>query len=121
MSRCLSILAALVFAFTLSAEVEPPKADEKWVTFETDGFRFISSASPRVTQEIARNLLRMRAAVGQVTRLKVQTLVPTSVYIFPDERSFGPYRDAALGTKDGNFSGAFLRRRGGYFILLRGD
>jgi Flp pilus assembly protein TadD len=121
MSRCLSILAALAFAFTLSAEVEPPKADEKWITFETDGFRFISSASPRVTQQIARDLLRMRAAVGQVTRLRVQTLVPTSVYIFPNERSFGPYRDAALGVKGGSFSGAFIRRRGGYFILLRSD
>jgi tetratricopeptide (TPR) repeat protein len=121
MRRSFVFLATLVFACTLSAQIEPPKADEKWITFETAGFRFISNASPRVTQQIARNLLRMRAAVGQVTRLEVQTLVPTSVYIFPDEHSFGPYGDAALGTKDGNFSGVFLRRRGGYFILLRGD
>jgi Tfp pilus assembly protein PilF len=119
--RSLVVLAAVVFAFTLSAQVEPPKADEKWITFETDGFRFISNASPRVTQAIAADLLHMRAALGQVARLTVQTLAPTSVYIFADEHSFGPYRDAVLDVKGSNFDGVFLARAGGDFILLRSD
>ena len=104
MRRSLVLLAAVVFAFTLSAEVELPKADEKWITFETDGFRFISSASPRVTQGIARDLLRMRAAVGQLTRLRVYTAEPTRVCIFSSERGFAPYRDAAVGVEDSNFA-----------------
>lgn len=121
MCRSLVLFAAVVFAFTLSAEVELPKADEKWITFETDGFRFISSASPRVTQGMARELLRMRAAIVQVTRLRVYTAEPTRVFIFSSERGFAPYRDAALDRKDDNISGLFLERRGGNFILLRSD
>lgn len=120
MRRSLVLLAAVVFAFTLSAEVELPKADEKWITFETDGLRFISSASPRVTQGIARDLLRMRAGVGQVTRFRVHTAEPTRVYIFSSEAGFAPYR-SALDVTDGNFIGVFLKRRGGNFILLRSD
>jgi Flp pilus assembly protein TadD len=121
MRRSLVLLAAVFFAFTLSAEVELPKADEKWIAFEADGFRFISNASPRVTQGIARDLLRMRAAVGQLTRLRVHTAEPTCVYIFSNERGFAPYRDAVLDVKDGNAAGVFMERHGGNFILLRGD
>ncbi|HEX6097628.1 MAG TPA: tetratricopeptide repeat protein [Thermoanaerobaculia bacterium] len=121
MRRSLVLLAAVVFAFTLSAEVELPKADEKWLTLETDGFRFISNASPRVTQGIARDLLRMRAAVGQLTRFRVYTAEPTRVYLFSSERAFAPYRSAVLDVDNGYFSGFFLRRRGGNFILLRSD
>lgn len=121
MHRSLVLLVAAVLAFTLSAEVEPPKADEKWITFETDGVRFISSASPRVTLAIGRDLLRMRAAVAQVTRLRVQTLFPTRVYIFSSERSSRPYLDAVLDVKTDWFTGVFLRRPGGNFILVRSD
>jgi cytochrome c-type biogenesis protein CcmH/NrfG len=123
MPRSLIVLAALVFAFTLSArELEPPKAGEKWITFETDGFRFISSASPRVTQEIARDLLRMRAAVGQVTRLRVRTAEPTRVYIFPSARRFSAYREAALNVMNENITGVFVTTgSGGNFILLQSD
>ncbi len=123
MPRSLTVLAALLFAFTLSArELEPPKAGEKWITFETDGFRFISSASPRVTQEIARDLLRMRAAVGQVTRLRVRTAEPTRVYIFPSARRFAPYRESALDVKNENITGVFVSTSsGGNFILLQSD
>lgn len=121
MRQSLVLLAAVFFAFTLSAEVELPKADEKWITFETDGFRFISSASARVTQEIARDMLRMRAAVGQVTRLSVYTAEPTLVCIFSSERGFAPYRSAVFNGTGGNIEGFFLKGRWGNFILLRSD
>lgn len=121
MRRSLVFLAAVVFAFALSAEVELPKADEKWITLETDGFRFISSASPRVTQGIAGDLLRMRAAVGQVSRIRVRTSEPTRVCIFSSERGFAPYRDAVRNRTGGNAEGLFLKSQGGNFILLRSD
>lgn len=121
MRRSLVLLAAVVFACTLSAEVEPPKTDEQWIALEADGFRFISNASPRATQGIARDLLRMRAAFGQLTRLRVHTAEPTLVCIFSSERGFAPYRDAVLNVTGSNFSGVFLRKPGGNFILLHSD
>lgn len=123
MPRFFVLLAALVFAFTLSArEPEPPKANEKWITFETDGFRFISAASARETLDIARDILRMREAVGKVTQLKVRTGTQTRVYIFPSDRRFSPYRDAAFEVKNRNVTGVFLNTSsGGNFILLRSD
>ncbi|HYK02144.1 MAG TPA: tetratricopeptide repeat protein [Thermoanaerobaculia bacterium] len=120
MPRFLSLLTALVVAFSLSArELEPPKADEKWITFDTDGFRFISSASPRATQDIARDILRMRAALAKVTKLEVRTERPTRVYIFPSERRFATYREAALDVKNDAVTGVFVTSSsGGNFILL---
>jgi Flp pilus assembly protein TadD len=122
MPRFLVLIAAVVVACSLSArEVEPPKADEKWITFETDGFRFISSASPRETQEIAREILRMRAALGKVTKLEVRTERLTRVYIFPNERRFSTYREA-LDVKNDAVTGVFAASNsGGNFILLRSD
>jgi tetratricopeptide (TPR) repeat protein len=123
MPRSLTVLAVLIFAFTLSArELEPPKPNEKWITFETDGFRFISAASPRETLDIARDILRMREAVGKVTQLKVRTGAQTRVYIFPNERRFSPYREAAFDVKNRNITGVFINTSsGGNFILLRSD
>jgi tetratricopeptide (TPR) repeat protein len=115
-------IASLWLTLSLSAaSLEPPKASEKWITLTADEFQFISNASPAATLDIARDMLRMRAAVGQVTKLKVRSPLPTKVFIFANERAFAGYRDAVLDRKTENIVGVFAHGDAGNFILMRSD
>jgi tetratricopeptide (TPR) repeat protein len=115
-------IASLCLTLSLSAaSLEPPKASEKWITLTADEFQFISNASPAATLEIARDMLRMRAAVGQITKLKVRSPLPTKVFIFANERAFAGYRDAVLNRKTENVVGVFAHGDAGNFILMRSD
>lgn len=119
---CCITIASLALAFRLSAaSLEPPKANEKWISLTADEFQFVSNASPKATLEIARDMLRMRAAVGQITKLKVRSPLPTKVFIFANERTFGGYRDAILDRKTENIVGVFAHGDAGNFILMRSD
>ncbi|HEX8409630.1 MAG TPA: DUF1570 domain-containing protein [Thermoanaerobaculia bacterium] len=118
----LLLLAALLSPVALAARsLEPPKANEKWITLRADEFRFVSNVSPAKTLDIARDLLRMRAALGAVTNLKVRSALPTSVFIFANERAFGPYRDAVLQRKSDHIVGVFTGTQTDNFILVRSD
>ncbi|HEX8617645.1 MAG TPA: tetratricopeptide repeat protein [Thermoanaerobaculia bacterium] len=117
--RTLSFLAVALFACTLAArELQLPKPTEKWIGLQADEFRIVSSAPPAATVEIARDLLRMRAAIAQVTSLKPRSAKPTRVYIFPNERSFAVYRDAVLQREKPSITGVFSSADPGQFILL---
>ncbi|HEX6640616.1 MAG TPA: tetratricopeptide repeat protein [Thermoanaerobaculia bacterium] len=119
-----SMLAVAVLCATLhisGATLEPPKPSEKWITLTADEFQFISNASPAATLDIARDMLRMRAAVGQVTKLKVRSPLPTNVFIFASERGFSGYRDAVLQRRSENIVGVFANDPSGNFILMRSD
>lgn len=119
---CCITIASLCLALHLSAaSLEPPKANEKWITLIADEFQFISNASPKATLEIARDMLRMRAAVGQITKLKVRSPLPTKVFIFANERAFSGYRNAILERKSENILGIFAHADAGNFILMRSD
>ncbi len=116
------VLAAFLIALPLFAKpLELPRPNEKWISLRVAEFELVSNASPRKTVDIARDLLRMQDAVGQVTRLTVRSKVPTKVLIFANERSFAPYRDAVWGRKTENTTGIFLSGEDGNFILLRAD
>jgi Flp pilus assembly protein TadD len=117
----LAALALLLAPSLIAGPMELPRANEKWITLRADEFEFISNASPAQTLDIARDLLRMRAAIGQVTRLKVRSSLPTKVLIFASDRSFGPYRDAVLQRKTENVIGVFAKAEIGNFILMRSD
>lgn len=119
---CCITIASLCLALELSAaSLAPPKANEKWITLTADEFQFISNASPKATLKIARDMLRMRAAVGQITKLKVRSPLPTKVFIFANERGFGGYRDAIMERKSENIVGVFAQGDAGNFILMRSD
>ncbi|MFL6248298.1 MAG: tetratricopeptide repeat protein [Thermoanaerobaculia bacterium] len=120
--RCGLTIAALCVALQLSAEsLALPRENDEWITLTADEFQFISNASPKATLRIARDMLRMRAAVGQITNMKVRSPLPTKVFIFDDEREFGGYRDAMMGRKSDTIVGVFSHADAGNFILMRSD
>jgi len=122
MSRFLPLFfSASLFVSALSAAerpLEPPGPKEKWLSLAVEEFDIISNVSPSETTSIAGELLRMRDAVGQVTRLNVRTSGRIKVFVF-QERRFGPYRDAAFQRKMENTTGAYFTGDGGNFILLQ--
>ena len=115
---------ALCLLFSLSVAAKPPelpRPNQTWTTLKADEFTFVSNASDSVTTNVASQLLRMRAAVGEITHLRVRSTTPMTVFVFANERSFAPFRDATFGPNSENITGIFLSNEGGNFILLRGD
>jgi tetratricopeptide (TPR) repeat protein len=62
----------------------------------------------------------MREALARVAKFTVRSPLPTTVYVFRNEESFTPYRDAVLGaprSADGVFHGV----HDGNYVLVQGD
>jgi tetratricopeptide (TPR) repeat protein len=96
----LSLLTASAFA------MEPPREKERWTTLAIDELTVYSSADDYTTRSVASDLVRLRGALGVVTKLKVRSPVTTRVFIFGDRRSFEQYCQAAIGRSD-NLTGVF--------------
>ncbi|HET8775808.1 MAG TPA: tetratricopeptide repeat protein [Thermoanaerobaculia bacterium] len=119
MPRCVPFLLLLALAGSAVARpLEPPRPNEKWLTLRVDEFTLVSNVSPAETSAIARDLLRMRHAIGEVTNLNVRSPKPTSIFIFGTERAFAPYREAVIGQKSETVRGAYTRSDGGNFIVM---
>ena len=101
-----------------AAALDPPKPNEKWITFTVGELQFISNASPAKTLDIARDMLQMRAAIGQVTSLNVRSKRPTKVFLFADARRFNAYRDALLQRKVKHVDGMYARGDTSNFMLF---
>ena len=124
MVRRLPLFVALLVAASIASAkpLELPRPNEKWITLRIDEFTLVSNVSPSETTAIARDLLRMRHAIGQITNLKVRSPKPTRVFVFASERGFAPYRETVLQQKDEHINGAFITTDGGNFIVMkRGD
>jgi tetratricopeptide (TPR) repeat protein len=112
---CVSVVIP-VLAF--ASPLELPRPNEKWLTLQVDELTFVSNVPAAETSAIARDLLRMRHAIGEVTKLKVRSTTPTRIFIFGSERGFAPYREAIMGRDDESIRGAFTTSDGGNFIVM---
>jgi len=111
-------IALLLLAATASA-VEPPPERERWISVAVDDLTIYSNAGDSITRRLASNLKRMRDAIAVVSKLKVRSPFPTRVYLFANDRSFGPYREAIMGR--GAVSGIFLSSRDANYVVVRAD
>jgi tetratricopeptide (TPR) repeat protein len=118
--RRLLAFALLCLLSTSALAIEPPREKERWTTLAIDELTVYSSADDATTRDVASDLVRLRGALGVVTKLKVRSPLPTRVYIFGDRRSFDQYCDAAIGRSD-NLSGVFLSDRDGNHVLIAGS
>ncbi|HJQ39738.1 MAG TPA: tetratricopeptide repeat protein [Thermoanaerobaculia bacterium] len=116
------LLVTLLFALEIAA-VELPRATDKWFEVRADDIRIFSNVSPAAAQDLAREVLRMRAVIGQITNLRVRTPVTTRIFHFANQTAFAPYRDAAFPDQPRakSINGAFLSGEGQNIILLRAD
>jgi tetratricopeptide (TPR) repeat protein len=117
--RCPLLLVLLAVAGLAAARpLELPGPDEKWLTLRLEELTFVSNVPAAETSAIARDLVRMRHAIGEVTKLNVRSTRPTRIFIFGSEREFAPYREALTGRGDASIRGAFTSSDGGNFIVM---
>jgi tetratricopeptide (TPR) repeat protein len=112
------VAATVAIALSLSASVDLPRENERWTRIELDDYVIYSSARDGITREVAERLQLMRDGLALITRLNVHPPQPVTVLLFPSEKMFGPYRDAAFGRKLSHLSGVFGGSRDEGFILL---
>src|SRR5258708_35874788 len=106
------------FAF---AGMQPPRERERWAAITVDEFTILGNASDRELRDVATRTLRLRDALATMTSLRVHSPLPTKIYVFADEPSFAPYRDAANGRVSENTAGSFLpRSEGDYVVMMSG-
>lgn len=114
-------LLTLLLATNTFAALPLPTEKEKWLKLTAGEFRIYSNASERETEEIATDLLRMREAIGKVTRLDVRSRLPMYVFVFRNERAFAPFRDAVMERRNASVAGVFLSADTANFVLLQED
>ena len=113
---------ALVLLFLAPAlgAVELPPAGERWSRLAIGSNIVVyGNACDRAMSGVAENLIRLRDTVAQVQRITAQSPLPTYVYVFANEGSFAPYRDAALGKKNKDVVGAFFQDAGSNWIVMQ--
>src|SRR4051794_7471590 len=112
------LAVASLFLLTASAlAIEPPREKERWTTLAIDELTVYSSANDATTRDVAADLVRLRGALGIVTKLNVRSPLPMRVYIFGDRRAFEQYCQASIGRSE-NLSGLFLSGRDGNHVLI---
>lgn len=115
--RALRILPFLLALATFAA-VPIPTEKEQWTVRSAGEFTIYSNASDSVTADIARDLLRMREALGKVTRLNTRSPLPMHVFVFRNQRVMAPFGDALFGKADAQISGGFLPTRHANYIVV---
>lgn len=114
-------LATLFLATSAFAALPLPPEKEQWLTLNAAEFHIYSNAGERETKRVANDLLRMREAIGKVTRLNVRSTKPTHIFLFRNERSFAPFRDALFQQRNANVSGGFITDGRANFIIMQAD
>ena len=121
-SRFLGAIAvAIAFTVSLSAAIEPPRENERWMKLELDDYVIYSAARDSVTRDVAQRLQLMRDGLAMMTRLNVHPPQRVTVLLFPNERAFAPYRDAGMGKKMPHIAALFGSAGDAGFILINTD
>ena len=100
----------LLLLFGCAHDGLPRKA---WARHRVGTVTFVSGANERTTRQLLEAFSKFRVVTGAVTSASsVEPQVPTTVYLFPDQRSY----DAHVGMK--NSAGMFAYRGGQFTLAL---
>lgn len=114
-------LAAVLTAWPISAaEVALPKPGENWVEVRTANFHFFSNAGRMATRRVAVDLEELRAVLAHLTDYRLQSPIPTYIYVFKGDRSFRPYKTLYRG-EPATLSGYFSGTEDANFIAINAD
>src|SRR5258708_36697901 len=112
---CLLLVLSGTFAF---AGMQPPRERERWASVTVDELTIPGNVSDREFRDVATRAVRLRDAFALITSFRVRSPLPTRIYVFKDEPSFAPYRDAASGHVSENTAGLFVPRNEGNYVLM---
>lgn len=119
MKNVLLLLGCFSVAAPLFAVDLPPEG-ERWHRLNVENISIVSNAGERAARGVAEDLIRFRDTLSYVMKIGLRSPLPTYVYVFANESSFAPYRNAAVGNKKSEqIAGIFTQTAGGNYILLR--
>jgi len=102
------------------AAVGLPEPDD-WIQLETENFTLFSNAPEEHTREVGRDLEVFRAVLARYLEgAKVESPLPTYVYIFRDDRALQPYKHQVNGAP-AEVSGFFAGHPHGNYVAVNGD
>jgi hypothetical protein len=111
------LAAAVIVTVLATVAANAAETTPQWLCVRVGDIEIYSAASAETTVDIAQNLERMRASLGQVTQLNVAAEVPTRVFVFQTEDHLRPFARAIFGA-DVAKAGAFVSHGDGNYILL---
>jgi tetratricopeptide (TPR) repeat protein len=107
--------AALLLSLADAPAARLPSKTETWIRLQTAHFTIYSNGSESKAKDIGLEFERLRAALGLLKpNLRINTPLPTTVYVFRNDSTFEPYKPLYRGkpmpigglfqpTTDGNF------------------
>lgn len=99
----------------------PPAAEHEWVRVDTPHFTLFSEDGADAARHLGVDLERLRSVVtGLSTSAGADSRVPTSIFVFRDQRTFAPYR-RLHGPEPADVGGFFVAHDGGHAIAIDGN
>ncbi len=95
-----------------------PNVKKEWIELATDNFVLYSEAGESKTTEIGLSLERFRHLLARLKPgLTLESPVPIRILAFENDRSFRPYKDRRIDSRE-DMLGFFLSHSHGSFIAL---
>ena len=115
-----ALLASLLCAASDPRAMTLPDESEAWIRVDTAHLSLFSNASEEATLRIGRNIEVFRAVLSRIgPALSADSPLPTSVFVFRDDRSFRPYKPRQKGRREGapaNIAGYFVKHQDGNYV-----
>ncbi|MBC7931608.1 MAG: tetratricopeptide repeat protein [Rubrivivax sp.] len=109
------ISSLLLFAAAVSAK-------ETWVRVRTKNFTLVSNAGESKARKVAVELEQFRYALSLLfPKARIETPVPTTVFLFKSDDSFTPFKPKYKGKIKENVGGYFVSTDDGNYIALASD
>src|SRR5215510_11858810 len=89
------LVVALCF-LALTPHFSPVSAKDNWVSVRTKNFYLIGSANEKEIRKVALKLEQFREVFTKLfPNMKFNTPVPTTVIVFKNDSSYGPFKPSA--------------------------
>lgn len=99
----IAIAAFIILPYAVSAE-------DKWTKVESANFRLVGNAGEKEIKRVAMRMERFREAfLRLLPSLRHDVLVPTTIIVFKDERSFHPYKPLNADGKPADWVAGYFR------------
>jgi tetratricopeptide (TPR) repeat protein len=116
MKRPTALPIALILLLLLSAQ---SSAKESWLKIKSKNFTVIGNAGEGDLRKLAINLEEFRHVLSLLfPRARIETPVPTTVFLFKTHNSFKPFKPQYKGKIRDNVAGYFLSSDHGNYIAL---
>lgn len=97
----------------------PSSAKDNWTKLRSKNFTIVGNASERDIRKLATKLEEFRHVLSLLfPRARMQTPVPTTVFLFKNHNSFKPFKPQYKGKTKENVAGYFLAFADGNYITL---